>query len=331
MKTMLTVAVGAVLILGTAGSAVTIDTVPVSDMGNGPDSTGYGAVAYQYNIGTYEVTAGQYCALLNAVAGVDTHGLYNPGMWSYVYGCKIERYAGSGTSGDPYQYRVAGDWANRPVNYVSFWDACRFANWLHNGQPTGAQGLATTEDGAYFLNGVTSPTSTSITRETDWIWAVTSEDEWYKAAYYKGGGTSAGYFLYPTSSNSVPSNVLGDPSDPGNNATFEDSGYTIGSPYYLTEVGGHENSDSPYGTFDQGGNVSEWNEAIISTSYPGFRGGSFDEYEVMLRASTRGISSPGSEVGGLGFRVSEVPEPGCLAILVLGAVGMFLRRRDVRR
>ena len=50
--------------------------------------------------------------------------------------------------------------------------------------------------------------------------------------------------------------------DPGNNATFKfdsgtDDGLTIGSPYYRTGVGAHENSESPYGTFDQGGNVWE--------------------------------------------------------------------------
>ena len=40
-------------------------------------------------------------------------------------------------------------------------------------------------------------------------------------------------------------------------------GYTIGSPYYTTEVGEFENSESPYGTFDQGGNIWEWNETVI--------------------------------------------------------------------
>ncbi|MHC5110450.1 MAG: hypothetical protein ACYTHJ_11290, partial [Planctomycetota bacterium] len=28
---------------------------------------------------------------------------------------------------------------NKPVNFVSFFDAMRFVNWLHNGQPSGAQ------------------------------------------------------------------------------------------------------------------------------------------------------------------------------------------------
>jgi formylglycine-generating enzyme required for sulfatase activity len=43
---------------------------------------------------------------------------------------------------------VVADWADRPVNYVSWGDAARFANWLHNGQPSGAQDLTTTEEGA---------------------------------------------------------------------------------------------------------------------------------------------------------------------------------------
>ena len=43
---------------------------------------------------------------------------------------------------------MATDLANRPVNYVSFGDAARFANWLHNGQGNGD-----TESGAYINVG----------------------------------------------------------------------------------------------------------------------------------------------------------------------------------
>ena len=41
---------------------------------------GFGAVGYMYNIGKYEVTAGQYCEFLNKVAATDTYGLYNDSM-----------------------------------------------------------------------------------------------------------------------------------------------------------------------------------------------------------------------------------------------------------
>ena len=95
----------------------------------------------------------------------------------------------------------------------------------------------------------------AVTREADRQWAIPSEDEWYKAAYYMSDpGAPGSYYDYPTSSDTVPGTTMTDP-DPGNNATY--AGLTIGALYYRTEAGAHENSDSPYGTFDQGGNVNE--------------------------------------------------------------------------
>ena len=46
----------------------------------------------------------------------------------------------------------------------------------------------------------------------------------------------------------------------------------------LTSVGSYPGSASPYGTFDQGGNVFEWNEAIAGTNRVA-RGGNFRTYE----------------------------------------------------
>jgi formylglycine-generating enzyme required for sulfatase activity len=291
---------------------------------------GQGSVSYTYNIGKYEVTTGQYTAFLNAVAATDMYGLYSTYMDTsvYSYGCNIKRTGNSGS----YSYSVASDWANRPVNFVSFWDSCRFANWLHNGQPTGLQTAATTERGAYTLDGYTGQDGRTIGRNAGAKWAVTSEDEWYKAAYYKSGGTNAGYWLYPTKSDTAPSNLGSDGyTDPGNHASYA---YTIGSPYYRTNVGEFENSASPYGTFDQGGNVWEWNEAIpyISGSYAyrGLRGGSFSGDGSTLRSSTRDFSSPDPhyEDCSVGFRVSEVPEPSSIIALVGGLVGLLgIRRR----
>jgi formylglycine-generating enzyme required for sulfatase activity len=330
-------AIAMVFVAATTASAVDIETVPVGNPGNagelsGSGAGGYGpdricgAVDYEYNIGKYEVTAGQYTEFLNAVAATDTYGLYTTSMDTSSWGCKIQR---SGSSGS-YSYSVAGDWANRPVNYVSWGDAARFANWLHNGQPTGAQDLSTTEDGAYFLNGATSDAALlAVSREADWTWAITSEDEWYKAAYHKNDGVTGNYFEYPTSSDSTPSNDLISP-DPGNNATYYPSGgdYTIGSPYYRTEVGEFENSESPYDTFDQGGNVWEWNESILDGQSRGLRGGSFDSIGVTLHASSRDYSRPAVEVDSIGFRVSEVPEPATMGLLSIGGLALLRRRRN---
>ena len=309
------VVVGVLLAFNSFAQAVTIDWVTVGNAGNVNDESGYGSVANVYQIGKYEVTAGQYTEFLNAVADTDTYGLYLTDMWSNSEGCKIQR---SGSSGS-YSYSVAADWANRPVNYVSWYDSLRFTNWLQNGQPTGGQTAATTEDGAYDMS-----LGSSVVRKTGATVWLPSEDEWYKAAYHKNDGTG-NYWDYPTGtfSFSVPSNDLINP-DPGNNANFYQSGYTIGSPYYRTEVGEFENSASSYGTFDQGGNVFEWNEALIGSSRI-FRGGSYINYSNYLQAHSRYFNHPTSEYNNIGFRVASVPEPTTLLLLGLG--GLILRRK----
>lgn len=322
-----------VALLASTVCAVNIETVSVGNPGNAPDmrygTPGYGAVSYTYQMGKYEVTAGQYTEFLNAVADADTYGLYNLYMdydadpsWK---GCNIKR---QGLPGG-YTYSVAADWANRPVNLVSWGDAARFANWLTNGQPTGPQGLSTTEDGSYYLNGATSSAALlAVTRKANARFVIPTEDEWYKAAYHKNDGVTGNYWSYATGTSTTPSNDLVDP-DPGNNATFNDGSYTIGSPYYRTEVGSFENSESPYGTFDQDGNLWEWNEAIVDVTNRGQRGGCFGNSEVSLRASSRSFGYPALQ-GHFGFRVAYVPEPATLSLLILGGLAVMRRRRSIR-
>ena len=327
-------------------ASITIPTVPVGDPGNVGEWSGVqaggngpsricGAVGYAYNIGKYEVTVAQYTHFLNAVARTDTYGVYTSAMGrpnSQYGGCGITR---SGTSGS-YTYSVATDFINRPVTFASFWNAVRFANWLHNGQPTGLQNASTTEDGAYYINGYNGRDGRTIQRKAGWKWAITSEDEWYKAAYYKGGGTSAGYWDYPTRSNVAPGQDMNDPS--GNNANYWTTPYNYpidSGVYYTTVAGQFHNSASPYGTFDQGGNLFEYNDTVVSTgadyAYRGYRGGSYASQETGLRASYRNYIYPdgSGNAGQIGFRVAAaIPEPSSLMILA-GGVGMILgiRRR----
>ena len=103
--------------------------------------------------------------------------------------------------------------ANRPITYVNWFDAARFANWVSNGQPTGSQDSTTTENGAYALNGATSgaaPAANAINPNTGEIPLVRipTENEWYKAAYYRGGGSNAGYWAFATMSDASPGNIV---------------------------------------------------------------------------------------------------------------------------
>jgi formylglycine-generating enzyme required for sulfatase activity len=290
-----------------------------------------GAVDYRYRISKFEVTAGQYAAFLNAVAKTDAYGLYNSSMDTAVEasagGCNIKR---DGSPGN-YSYSVAEDWANRPVNWVSWGDAARFCNWLTKGKPEGEQNASTTEDGSYLLNGATTAEALqAVVRKSPQDggqYYIPTEDEWYKAAYHANDEATGNYFDYPTGSNSAPSNVLVDP-DGGNSANFLGSEYTIDAPYYRSEAGEFENSRSPYGTFDQGGNVREWNEAVILTDNRGMRAGSFDSNADSLRADHRDIYGlPTAEDRLTGFRIVEVPEPASMAIMVVGGIAVLMRRR----
>jgi formylglycine-generating enzyme required for sulfatase activity len=313
-----------------------LEFVTIGNPGNAPDSRyngiAVGSVDHVYQMGKYEITAGQYTEFLNAVAKTDPNELYHPELGDPsttpnlpfgipgVIGANIQR---TGSSGN-YSYSVAADWANRPVNYVTFWDAARFANWLHNGQLAAPEGPGTTEDGAY--HGIGS--FALFGRNPGAKFFIPTEDEWYKAAYHdKSAGLAASYFDYPTGSNSAPINTL---PDAGNHANFYDysgkgtSSYTIGAPYYRTEVGAFVNSASPYGTFDQGGNVDEWIQTVQFGIGCGLRGGALDGYTDPLNASERFDYYPTLDFYNIGFRMAGVvPEPSALVLGVLAALGLL--------
>ncbi len=290
--------------------------VTVGNPGNAPDTqvmddgtTGYGSVPYVYQMGKYDVTVGQYLQFLNAVATTsDPDGLYNSNMGGSIF--PTFPIVQSGSPGK-YSYAVTGTYSqgvNCPIFDVSWGAAARFCNWLQNGQPTGSEGNSTTETGAYTLDGATSGAALmAVTRNPGATYFLPTENEWYKAAYYVGGGTNAGYWLYPTQSNSVPSNLLSAAGK--NNANYYSSGYSDPSNG-LTPVGAFSASPGPYGTYDMGGDVFQWNETAVTSSYRGFRGGAFDaNASEMISSYREGAYYPYAAYFDIGFRVAALPQP----------------------
>lgn len=293
----------------------------IGNPGNKPDRTGFGAVREVYWIGTYEVTIGQYCDFLNAVAATDRYGLYDGAMAAVMNSAGIAR---SGASGS-YRYAPidnAGDSSNRPITYVNWFDAARFANWMANGQPTGPQGPATTEDGAYRLNGATS--GNAVARNPfnpngggRPSFFLPSEDQWYKAAYYgpRLNFGSGGYYRYATASNTAPGNIAGGAANMANYIDDYNGTYFYSVPQeryidlgqnYLFDVGAYSGSPSHYGTFDQAGAVYNWND-LDGRAGParGLRGGFFFAGAASIQSVTFAQVSPLREGGDAGFRLAS--------------------------
>lgn len=312
-------------------SAVTIATVPVGNPGNAMDQNysgqgQFGAVPYGYRIGAYEVTNEQYAEFLNAKAVTDPLGLYNASMGSNARG-GISR---TGVSGS-FTYAARADMANKPVNFISWDDAIRFTNWLHNGQAAGD-----TETGAY------TKIAGLFTRTAEAKWFMPTENEWYKAAYYDprseadGGPTGDdNYWRYAYQSDLTPLSAAaidalgptrGDIANPGARRTnFASAADWNGQNGNVTTVGSAGPlTASYYGTFDQGGNIWEWTESRF------LRGGHYSVPTGVETSASYRNPYTNFEIAEIGFRVAAVPEPGAFLLAACAGVGLALAARRSR-
>ena len=126
--------------------------VTVGDPGNTADAApaGRGAVATSFQIMKYEFTNQQYTDFLNSVDanGTNPNSVYSASIGSNARGgISFTSGAASGS-----KYAVKTSMGDKPVNYVSWFDAARVSNWYQNGSTSSSS----TETGAYALNGATT-------------------------------------------------------------------------------------------------------------------------------------------------------------------------------
>jgi formylglycine-generating enzyme required for sulfatase activity len=276
---------------------IPIPFVTVTNAGNPADVSGKGAVAYDFRIGKYEVNNIQYAAFLNAVAADDPHSLYDPDSAVNTHS-GIER---SGAAGE-YFYTVKPGLGHRPAVLVDFYDVLRFCNWLHHGQPSGAQDATTTEDGAYTLTPEALAAENVLRNPGARYW-LPSDDEWYKAAYHQPadqGGDFGDYWPYPYRNIDAP---ISEPPPGGANSanTCCETGRRA------TDVGAYAQSRTFYDTYDQGGNVQEWTE-WTSEFQPlrnrRIRGGSWYYNESYTGANDYEFDTTDYDSESIGFRVA---------------------------
>ncbi|MFM8413636.1 MAG: SUMF1/EgtB/PvdO family nonheme iron enzyme [Planctomycetota bacterium] len=178
-RVVLFVGVAALLgLLTVPAHAVTIDWVTVGDPGNAADTTGYGAVSYEYRIMKFEITNTQYAAFLNAIdpAGINPNSVYNSSMGTDPRGgISMSLATPSGS-----RYAVRPNMGDKPVNYVTWWSAARLANWLHNGAQTyGSTNPsldAPQNQGAYTVG--TATTGNAVAVNSGAVFYVPTENEW---------------------------------------------------------------------------------------------------------------------------------------------------------
>jgi hypothetical protein len=289
---------------GNGPNTFTIDFVTIGNPGN-PADTGttrtYGAVGSPFRMGKYEISE-DMITKANTLGGLliskDTRGV------------------------------------NVAATSVSWNEAARFVNWLNTSsgyspaykfamQPGGG-GYTGNESLVLWTASDSGYDAGNLYRNANAHYFLPSENEWYKAAFYSGSGTT--YYDFATGSNTEPTMVV--------SGTLSGTAVFGGQagPATITQAGGL----SPYGTMGQGGNVWEWNESAFdglnssSSENRGFRGGSFNDTASFLDSFFRLDAPPAYSDSNVGFRVASVPEPSS-TVLMIGTWLIFLARRHRAR
>jgi len=219
----------------------------------------------------------------------------------------------------------------QPATNVSWRRAAAFVNWLNTSTghqpaywfgPGGGGDVSQWSSDEAWDNDPGPGVELNMWRHKDAYYFLPSDDEWFKAAFYKNPGypgPRADYWAFATATDSPPLPVTGGTTYA--TAVFDRA---RNSPAPVNEDGGL----SAYGTRGQNGNVAEWLEVDDGPVFRN-RGGSWasTSFELSLRGNTYTYGNSSSSAGSpyIGFRVASVPEPSC-AMLLLGSSAVLLQR-----
>ena len=265
-----------------ASAARADDFVTIGYTNNAADTGGYGAVAYTYNISKYEVTIAQMQA---SGAGSGDENFWNTGG------------------------RTLG--TNAPAVNVTFYEAMKYCNWLTSGN-TDIGYYSTSDGGAtYQANALSRDAYAAANGRT---YFVPTEDEWYKAAYFKPDG----YSLLANGGGTLTK------SSDGLTGWNYDNALSPSQPWTVDKGTEEQN-----GTFNMMGNVTEF--MVTTTNTIVYRGGRYNNATTYAQSSRRGIIADSSAYY-IGFRVVKIDPETSLTFFLLSVPttgGSFETRRQL--
>lgn len=344
MRTSLVIAASAAVFDG-CGAAIAQDYdfqwTTIGNPGNAPyvssspddlNVNGRGSVNYEYRASRLEITTAQWMEFLNAFAPLNESPLDHRGP--LLWGAFRDDQLPNGhyvMSLDPIRSQAA----MLPVGGLSWRDAARYCNWLHNGKQVSIAAIST---GAYDTStwgGGPGNYTDDPHRMPGARFFLPEYSEYIKAVHYdpnRFGPNQGGYWQYKTRSDTPPI-----PGAPGVGQT--DAGYLPGgNPFaaWSIPLGAYADVQTAYGLFDTSGGAQEWIEGFTEqTSVHGRAwGGSYGAMDPGAISYVDRIGwASGSNVVDFNepftsFRVySTVPSPGVAAFVCMGVALAYHRRR----
>jgi formylglycine-generating enzyme required for sulfatase activity len=279
---------------------------------SGDNTPAFEAMLSPYEIGTFEITNGEFATVLNYAFGegylTDDEGdpyaggdVYFAGQRLYALSAATAQIAfGAGVFSPATRDTLS--MAEHPVTQVSWYGAAAYCNWLSE-----QAGLEPVYDPANFWSAA-KPFSNGFRLPT--------EAEWERAAAWD---TTSGAFTFGTSTNTLTTQQANyDDANPLNLSaapTTTPAGYFDGTNATV-------DSPSPLGVYDMSGNAAEWCQDRYD-AYPDaggivenplgsdtaprrvVRGGAWDDAEAACAAAARESALASTASGRIGFRIAR--------------------------